>query len=266
MEEELSLLFAELGILAKMIHRNHNQHGKSKLFNYLKRVKKMLAFLSKESVLAVHKNGASVLRLKTILSSSTDASTRVDCLTEQRRVTVICIDGSRYCIKAVEVLKAEIAHQHFVPLFTTILALTSRLLRCLVNIISIVKSQHDALLTQLNNVCLLNPKYQMLVQNAITEVKLYAADQSLLSVLLNEEVAAAGAVKAQNEAVDNAVTTVTTTVDQDDEGEEVGASEIQQSAAVSSKKKKKKRSRQEEDEIDDIFSSRGNNNTGKKIK
>jgi len=264
MEEELSLLFAELSILAKIIHRNHNQHGKSKLFNYLKRVKKMLAFLSKESVLAVHKNGASVLRLKTILSSSTDASTRVDCLTEQRRVTVICIDGSRYCIKAVEVLKAEIAHQHFVPLFTTILALTSRLLRCLVNIISIVKSQHDALLTQLNNVCLLNPKYQMLVQNAITEVKLYEADQSLLSVLLNEEVAAAGA--AQNEAVDNAVTNITTTVDQDDEGEEVGASEIQMSADVSSKKKKKKRSRQEEDEIDDIFSSRGNNNTGKKIK
>jgi len=257
MEEELSLLFAELDVLAKILYRNHNQHGRTKLFNYLKRVKKTLAFLSRESVVVVHKSGASVLRLKTTLSSSTDASTRIDCLTEQRRVMVICIDVSRYCIKAVEVLKAEIAHQHFVPLFTTILALASRLLRCLVNITSIVHAQHDALLTQLSNVCLLNPRYLVLVQNAISEVKLCATDQSLLSVLLNEEVVAVGVVKQQNEIETK---TVVTTIDRDDEGEEVGASATQQLASTSSKKKKRKRRREEGngDEIDNIFSSRRN--------
>jgi len=57
LDQALVFLHAEDAILAKLLYRNHNQHGKSKLFNYLKRVRRSVFFLEKDRVLDLSRSG-----------------------------------------------------------------------------------------------------------------------------------------------------------------------------------------------------------------
>ena len=178
--EALALLAEEESTLGKLLYRNQNQHGKSKLFAFLKRVKRCLPFLQRDRVSELCRAGESVLRLKTTSASTSDVSQRLECLRNQHKAKLICLEGSEYCVKALEVLKDQLGRLLFVPLFTTLLAATSRILQCLVSILTAVHAQHQALIVQLNNVSLLSPKHQPAIAGGIAQVQLASPRDALL--------------------------------------------------------------------------------------
>ena len=232
MDEALGLLQVEESLLGKLLYRNQNQHGKSKLFNYLKRVRRTLLFLPRDRVSELNKLGEAVLRLKTSSSSSGDMSSRLEVLSNQQKATRACLECGEYCLKALDVLKDQLTRQLFVPLFTTLLALTCRILQCVSTIVVAVQSQHQALVVQLKNVSLLSSKNKIAITDAMDRARLSSEQELLLSVIANRpdrEKDAPAAAAALQPAPLNAF---------DDEGEEISASSINEAAQVTAKKRK----------------------------
>ena len=186
LEQALTLLVAEAEVLHKLLYRNHNQHGASRLFNYLKRVDKTLAFLPKEAVLRLSRTGEAVLRLKTTVTGSDDVAQRLACLADQQRALACCLECLFFCSKAVDICKQQLAAQLFVPLFTILLAVCARLTACLGSILMQLQAQQEALLRQLSNACLMSPKYQLVMATGMRAAALSAQQTLQVEALVSK--------------------------------------------------------------------------------
>ena len=77
MDVALKSLESESLILGRLIYRNKNQHGKTQIFGFLKRVSKTLAFLiPTDRVRQLSEQSEGVLRLK---ASSRDVTVSLFC-------------------------------------------------------------------------------------------------------------------------------------------------------------------------------------------
>lgn len=254
----LQMLESEAAILHRLYYRNHNQHGKSKLFGYLKQVKKTIPFLNMDQVLQLNKNGEAVMRLKTSVTNNSDVNNRLECLVNQHKAMSACLECANFCTKAMIVLTDQLKGQLFVPLFTTLLSLTARIFHCLTSITAIIRAQHSSLLIQLKNVCLMCPKYAPIIASSTIAASLTSQQAALLDTLMGQntsadtaaDAAAQNALNLTEESTGSSLealseysrghelsTTIATTVTStpstsaataaqsfsDDEGEEVGA-------------------------------------------
>jgi len=242
LDEALGLLRQEEELLGKLLYRNHNQHGKAKLFTYLRRVRRSLPNLQRDATSDLCRAGEAVLRLKTSSASSSDVSQRIDCLGNQFKVIRTCLDGGEYCAKALEVLKDHLGKQLFVPLFTTLVALTSRILQCLASILCAVRAQHEALVVQLKNVSLLSSKHKPTIETALADAQLGTRDALLLEAFstpapLGSLAAPPFAALSTSSSSSSTSAALSSSID-DDEGEEVSSSLQSQAQQPSAKKRK----------------------------
>lgn len=281
LEQALTLLIAEAEVLHKLLYRNHNQHGTSRLFNYLKRVEKTLAFLPKEGVLQLSRTGEAVLRLKTTVTSSDDAAQRLACLADQQRALACCLECLSFCSKAVDICKQQLAAQLFMPLFTVLLAVCARLTACLGSVLLQLHAQQAALLRQLSNACLLSPKYQVAMAAGMRAAALSAQQTRLVEALGSKEKPKpaadtsiggdngsiiSGSIISGSSSSGSSAPPALTLAAADDEGVEVGAEAplvaAQPAWPVKAKTKARNQGgdpskRPKKDEIDAIFGRRG---------
>lgn len=118
-------LAEEASVLSKVIIRNCNQHGKSKLFGYLRRASKTAAgYLSVSDVLALSEKAEQCLRSKTSvrdLHAAAHALQQLRCMLRSSGEVVFC------SLKAYALLHQSLRKKLYVPLFSVLLGLCARL-------------------------------------------------------------------------------------------------------------------------------------------
>jgi len=118
-------LAEEASVLSKVIIRNCNQHGKSKLFGYLRRASKTATgYLSVSDVLALSEKAEQCLRSKTSvrdLHAAAHALQQLRCMLRSSGEVVFC------SLKAYALLHQSLRKKLYVPLFSVLLALCARL-------------------------------------------------------------------------------------------------------------------------------------------
>lgn len=122
----LELLTNDCEALGKLLKRNANQHGGSRLFGYLKRAYKTCStYLQETDVAAVEVSGTSLLRRK-VSNISGDMSTCNTVLRHHENVVRSCAEVIMCSLKAYALLQQQLKKKIYVPLFTILLAVSSR--------------------------------------------------------------------------------------------------------------------------------------------
>ncbi len=122
----LELLTNDCEALGKLLKRNANQHGKSRLFGYLKRAYKTCSmYLQETDVAAVEASGTSLLRRKAS-NIRGDMNTCNTVLRHHENVVRSCAEVIMCSLKAYALLQQQLKKKIYVPLFTILLAVSSR--------------------------------------------------------------------------------------------------------------------------------------------
>ena len=180
LEQALLLLEAETQVLHRLLYRNHNQHGTSRLFNYLCRLEKSLTYLPRKGVLNLSKAIEAALRLKPAVTNAEDAAQRLACLSGQQRALMCALECLRFAGLATDICKQQLAAQLFAPLFTTLLVVTARIVTCLGSVLTLLHAQHAALRLQLANACFLSPKVRPVLAAGLLAAALSAQQTRML--------------------------------------------------------------------------------------
>ena len=140
----------ELHILSRLLYRNNNQHGKSLVFTQLKGVKKHLELLSEKacekliasldaSVRLANQHKHSQLQMEELMSVLESVYLAFGC----------SVAGVKHGIKASDSLVKLLRNKVFVPLFSLLLALTSRIVKCVSILAVSLYTRFNALFDQI---------------------------------------------------------------------------------------------------------------------
>jgi hypothetical protein len=152
----VSELEAEHKLLAQLLYRNHNQHSSTDLFSTLKSVNRNLKLLLPDKLLVViSKLDASVKgagQAKLSASDLADLFSGNIMTTAAVDLVSLCVEQ---CITGAVCVRRLLGKKVFLPLYSTLLALSARLLRCLTEIHDFLHVQGSALALQLKvSLCL----------------------------------------------------------------------------------------------------------------
>ena len=118
-------LSEEMHILSKVLVRNANQHGRTKIFGYLRRAYKTVdSFMLSSDVVALSLSGEQCLRAKVSLRDLTNS---IRTISKQRNVIRSAGEVIFCALKAFILLRDSLRKQLYVPLFSTLLAQCARI-------------------------------------------------------------------------------------------------------------------------------------------
>lgn len=151
----------EIHILTRLLYRNNNQHGKSIVFSHLKGMSKHLKLLNSEScqklilsldssvrIAKQHKH--SQLQFEEILSTADSVYL----------ATRACVIAVNHGARSSECLIKLLGNKVFVPLFSVLLALTARIMKCVSVLAVNFQSRLEALSEQIKVLlCTFTPIY-----------------------------------------------------------------------------------------------------------
>ena len=155
LKEIVDDLKAEQLLLQQLIYRNHNQHSSSQLFSYLKNTARVLKLITPERIhaaagrceLALRSSGQAKL-------SQTDISEIADTHVLLFAVVNMLGDAMNFTLKSSDLVRILLGKKLFLPLYTMLLAISSRLFCCLAELHKHFYVQCNALTSQLQ-VCAL---------------------------------------------------------------------------------------------------------------
>jgi hypothetical protein len=148
--ESIADLDAEALLLSQLIYRNHNQHNATELFSHLKSTNRLLKMLTKQRLAAVCARCDSSLRTSTSSKLSTsDIHDLFSAHTMIVAATDLCAETLHRCYGGSTCVRICLAKRIFAPLYSMMLAITARLLRCLQSVFLHFHKHSSLLLSQL---------------------------------------------------------------------------------------------------------------------
>jgi len=136
--------------------------------------------------------GEKALRLKV---SSNEVNTSLVCLGEQKKVLMALIEAIESASRSSSILKEQLRDRLFLPLFTLLFALASRVLSNLAVLTRVFRQQHSLLLSKINNVAATHSKYLHSITTVTHEVRLSDNQTRILTSLDQERGVAVRAIK-----------------------------------------------------------------------
>lgn len=149
-KDKVDLLGSEQRLLGQLIYRNHNQHSSTELFSWIKALNRNLKLLTTEKVHIVltklesavrnaSNTKLSVIDLKDVCVAHTMAHGGINLVS-------VCLD---YCFKCSDCVRRLLGKKVFLPLYSMLLAISSRIFHCIKEIHDHLYIQASALTTQL---------------------------------------------------------------------------------------------------------------------
>jgi len=150
LKEIVEDLKAEQLLLQQLIYRNHNQHSSSQLFSYLKNTARVLKLITPERInaatgrceLALRSSGQAKL-------SQIDISEIADTHVLLFAVVNMLAEAMCFTLKSSDLVRILLGKKLFLPLYTMLLAISSRLFCCLSELHKHFYVQCNALTSQL---------------------------------------------------------------------------------------------------------------------
>lgn len=125
----------EQKLLSQLIYRNHNQHGSTQLFSYYKGLSRHLKMLTMDKLNTVNTKCESAIKS----SAQTKLSSQdLKQLFEVQYMTTYAVnllsETIETSLKCADVVRRSLSKKLFLPLYTMLLAITARILNCLIGI------------------------------------------------------------------------------------------------------------------------------------
>lgn len=150
----------EQKLLSQLIYRNHNQHGSTQLLSYYKGLSRHLKLLSTDKLNTVNNKCESAIKssaqtkltsqdLKQLFEVQYLTTAAVNLLSETIEIT----------LKSADVVRRSLSKKLFLPLYTMLLAITARILSCLVGIHQHFLMQGNLLSSQLQVSLFIHTKF-----------------------------------------------------------------------------------------------------------
>eukprot|EP01039_Chlorochromonas_danica_P007581 gene7580-8381_t len=140
-------LYSEGSLLRRILYRNEKQHGKTRIFTYLKGVWRPLHRMTKSRLLLVIDKATETLHLTSLSQRVAESNLALE---------IASLRGVDLAVKALVVaarkghcallcLTAQLRKRVFTPIFSMLAALTSRMLRCLRELLKSLMETHQTL-------------------------------------------------------------------------------------------------------------------------
>jgi len=166
-DASIRALTEEAAVLSKVCTRNCNQHGKSKLFGYLRRASKTAArYLHAADVLALSAKAVQCLRTKSSqrdINASARILQQLRCMQRSTGEVVFC------SLKAYVLLHISLRKKLYVPLFSMLLALSARFAVAAANVYRHAEVQASYVASHLRSVAATHRQHATLLEAVLQQ-------------------------------------------------------------------------------------------------
>ena len=147
MNSSVESLQEECVILGKLLRRNFNQHGTTRLFGYLRRAYKTCdAYLQDSKINSVIEKGLYILRKTSSNSSSNNGGSDYKRILKlHQNIIRSCSEVILCVVRAYSLLKQQLHRKVYVPLFTVLLAISSKMATTTSSLYSTIHEQYQNL-------------------------------------------------------------------------------------------------------------------------
>ncbi len=153
----LSALDEEVSLVGKLLVRNANQHGRTKVFGYLRRARKItLEYLCPSELLELSNRGEQCLRTK---ASLRDQNASLHALTQMRCVLRSSSDVIFCALRAYVLLCRALHKKIYVPLYSVLIAQSSRLGLAAAGVFQLVDRQVSYLISHLRHIATVHSEH-----------------------------------------------------------------------------------------------------------
>ena len=157
----------ESSVLTKLLRRNHNQHGHTRLHQRLKQLKKKLLFYNTINDFNEVMNKSLNVASKNSKLSILELNTLIDCIDDSSRVVAATVDSIRVVILCNELVKEQLDQLIFVPLNTIFTALLGKIMTLLLHFYDVYVKNRDILVSYLRHITLTQLRYKELIEKSL---------------------------------------------------------------------------------------------------
>lgn len=157
----------EVLVLTKLLRRNYNQHGHTKLHQHLKQLKNKLLFYHEINEFDVAMQKCLNVAGKNAKLSILELNMLIDCIDDLTKVVSITVDCVREVILCNELVKQQLDQLIFVPLNTIFTALLGRIATLLLHFYSVYVKNKEILVPHLQHIKLTQSRYKELIEKSL---------------------------------------------------------------------------------------------------
>ena len=169
----LEKLNTEKYILHKLLHRNHNQHRKTKLFRSFIKLSKAFKNLTSERLAALNVYADKAIRLskKTTVKDLFDV---LLCMKDLYNTVTAALSVCLLCNTSSTIVSKQLKQHLFIPLYSVFLAISARLLKIASSIVSHFHNLLLCLSTQMKHTSFTQSRFSQQIEFALKEVEFSA--------------------------------------------------------------------------------------------
>lgn len=154
----------EVLILTKLLRRNSNQHGHTKLYQHLKKLKNKLQFYNDIDEFNAAMQKSLNVAGKNAKLSILELNMLSDCINDLTKVVITTVDSIREVILCNELVKQQLDQLIFVPLNTIFTALLGKIMTLLLRFYDVYVKNKEILVTHLQHIKLTQVRYKELIE------------------------------------------------------------------------------------------------------
>ncbi len=154
-------------VLTKLLRRNHNQHGHTKLYQHLKKLKNKLLFYNAINDFNEVMNKSLNVASKNSKLSILELNMLFDCINDLSRVIAVTVDSIREVVLCNELVKQQLDQLIFIPLNTIFTALLGKIMTLLLRFYDVYVKNKDILVSYLRHITLTQLRYKELIEKSL---------------------------------------------------------------------------------------------------
>lgn len=164
----------DIQILHRLLYRNKNQHGQTKIFKYLQKLEDLLKLLPEKTINRLRQTAESCLRelqrgAKVTRKIIVDSAA---CIKQLNRVIRTSIEAVEWCSRGALLLRDQLSVGLFVPLYTTWLSLCSSFLKYFAHMLTPLERQHSSLRASLGQLQNALPQHSDFIAQSLVDTQL----------------------------------------------------------------------------------------------